>query len=246
MKYLKILILLLVYICVLPRLNAQTETYLQENLPSKLDTEQTWRDITERTELNEFKEYVEALEKKKKTPEKEEEKDEMEYQLSEPHPAVVALIKFLVIAAGIGIIAFLLYKLLGEVNAPKNRKIKKGRLSEISLEEIEENMAEADLPDFIQQAIAEENYPLAIRLYYLLIIKELDANGLIVYKKDKTNRSYLRELLGTDFQQNFRQVTQIFERVWYGKEELHKADFQEIQPNFQRLVTAIQNQPTTA
>lgn len=242
----KILFLLLLTLFVLPVGNAQTEIYLQEDLPTSIDNTEEWEAIINRTELEAFKEYVDELEKTDKKQKKEEKKDELEYQFSEPHPAVVALIKFLVIATGIGIIAFLLYKLLGEVNAPKNRKIKKGRLSEISLEEIEENMEEADLPDFIQQAIAEENYAIAIRLYYLLIIRELRTNQLIRYKKDKTNRSYLRELSGTDFYQPFQRTTRVFERVWYGKMELTQVDFQQIQPAFQQFVNAIQNQPTTA
>ncbi|MFK7936817.1 MAG: hypothetical protein AB8G22_25110 [Saprospiraceae bacterium] len=242
--FLKILLATFLLAVALPKGIGQTDDYLQENLLTEIDNEQQWRDITNRTELKEFKELVDELEKER-TKKKSEKEEKLDYQLGEPHPAVVAIIKFLLIATGIGIIAFLLYKLMGEVNAPRDRKIKKGRLSEISLEEIEENIVEADLPDFIEQAIAEENYSLAIRLYYLLIIKELSANNLIQYKKDKTNRSYLSELSGTDFYTNFQQTTQIFERIWYGQDELNKTNFLQIQPAFQQFITSIQNQPTT-
>lgn len=219
----------------------QTESYINEELPPAIENEAEWQVIVEGIEL---KEYLEDLEQKEGKEGKKEKTAEKSFEFGEPNPIVVAFIKFLLIATGVGIIAFLLYKLVGTINTPKNRKIKKGRLSEISLEEIEENIVEADLVDFIQQAVEEGNYNLAIRLHYLLIIKELNANNLIKWKKDKTNRSYLSELSDSPLYDNFKSVTQIFERVWYGRDELNKINFQKIQPRFEQLVTSIQTNNT--
>ena len=55
-------------------------------------------------------------------------------------------------------------------------------------EKIEENIHESDLDKFIKQAESEEKYNLAIRLYYLAIIKELSLGKLIKWKRNKTNR----------------------------------------------------------
>lgn len=238
-------ILPLILCCLVAIATAQTDLYLEEKLPSPIENKAAWEEIVNGISL---KEYVEDLEKeqenKKEENEKEKNQQKNEFEFGTPNPIVVSIMKFVLIAMGVGIIVFLLYKLIGQVNTPKNSRIKKGRLSEISLEEIEENIVEADLADFIQQAIEEEKYNLAIRLYYLLIIKELNANNLIQWKKDKTNRSYLKELSNTPFYENFKSVTQTFERIWYGRNKLNKNDFVQLEPMFKELTLSISSSKT--
>ena len=147
------------------------------------------------------------------------------------------IFKFLLIVGAIVLIAFLLIKLLNAEHlfSPKNRKIK-GRTSQIDIENIEENLYESDLEQFIQQALAEKNYALAIRLYYLAILKELSLSGQIKWKKDKTNREYIAEMGGKNLSSKFRETTLIFERVWYGSEELTADVFEEIAPKFKAVL----------
>ena len=47
----------------------------------------------------------------------------------------------------------------------------------------EEHIYESDLDRFIREATEQGNYALAIRLYYLAIIKELSLNRTILWKK---------------------------------------------------------------
>lgn len=152
--------------------------------------------------------------------------------------------KFLFIAMSVIILAFIIANMVGAEGwalAPSNKKIKHQAAIPITLENIEERIHESDLNRFIREALEKENYPMAVRLYYLAIIKELSLKKWIKWKKDKTNRDYIRELSTTDWYPNFRSVTAMFEKVWYGKQELGGIDFRSsVQPLFQNLLKETQ------
>ncbi|MEO0779887.1 MAG: DUF4129 domain-containing protein, partial [Bacteroidota bacterium] len=86
--------------------------------------------------------------------------------------------------------------------------------------------------------IAQGDYRLAARLYYLAIIKELSLHEAIQWKRDKTNRDYLRELVGHPLRDEFRALTLVFERIWYGDRALEEADFPLLQARFEQLLQA--------
>ena len=134
-------------------------------------------------------------------------------------------------------VAILLVHLLGGggILAPRSRKIPVGT-ENISIEEIEANIHESDLDRHIRESIEQKNYALAIRLYYLAIIKEMSLNKWIKWKRDKTNKDYLREVSNTDLFKPYRNATRIFERVWYGQSELGEQDFLNMKPNFVDLI----------
>ena len=152
--------------------------------------------------------------------------------------AFLWFLKWFFIIGGIALVAFLLYRFIGEGNIFDARSRKLGLTSEeIDLNNIEENLETAELDPIIKKAIAAKNFPLAIRLYFLAILKELTLAGAIAWKKDKTNRIYVQEMQPHPLMETFRTVTAIFERVWYGDTPLDEAGFQSIQPSFQNLLT---------
>ncbi len=152
--------------------------------------------------------------------------------------------KFLFIAMAVIILAFIIANMVGAEGwalAPSNKKIKPQAAIPITLANIEERIHESDLDRYIREALDKENYPMAVRLYYLAIIKELSLKKWIKWKKDKTNRDYIRELSSTDWHSNFRSVTTLFEKVWYGKKEIGGIDFRaSVQPQFQNMLKETQ------
>ena len=139
------------------------------------------------------------------------------------------------------VIAVLLINMLGAGNifAPRSRKIPTSSKN-FSIETIEENIHESDLDGYIRNAVNDKEYALAIRLYYLAIIKAMSISKMIKWKRDKTNRSYLNEIRSTNLFQPFREATRIFERIWYGEGVLSEVDFLSIKPKFEQLVKAAQ------
>ncbi len=154
-------------------------------------------------------------------------------------------LKVLVILIAAVALFFLIRSLLG-LRSPRNRKLKTTDLLGLSLEQIEERFQELELEQYIQQAIARGDYALAIRLYYLAALKELSACERIHWKKDKTNRDYLREMRGTPLLPDFQEVTYIFEWVWYGQRQINREDFERLEPKMKRFVENSRAQPEYA
>lgn len=150
----------------------------------------------------------------------------------------VAALKVLVIIIAAIAFFFLIRSLLG-LKKPRNRKLKTADLLGLSIEQIEDRFQELELEDYIRQAVARGDYPLAVRLYFLAALKELSARKLIYWKKDKTNFDYLREMRGSRLLPAFQEITYIFEWVWYGQRSINKEDFERIEPKMKRFADAI-------
>ncbi len=175
------------------------------------------------------------------TPGGEKKKKKSEENLGGSSPFWNMFVKILFISLGVALLLFVVISIIkGNIFRPRSKDFSSEK-TKFSLETVEDNIHESDLDRFIKEALAEENYALAIRLYYLAIIKELSINRIIKWKRDKTNRDYLRELKGYDLSRDFRDATRIFERIWYGNGKLLQSDFQQIQPRFQQLINNARN-----
>lgn len=119
--------------------------------------------------------------------------------------------------------------------APK----KLAKRDEITLENIEENIHETELDYFIRKAKEQGNFALAVKLYYLSIIKELSVKKYIKWKRDKTNREYLQEIKQTDFHNPFQDLTYLFEIIRYGDGSIDEQEFYLVEPKFTTLISNI-------
>jgi len=152
------------------------------------------------------------------------------------------IVGIIVVVLLIGLVGTILYFMIGRDNffKPKSRKIKELNLE--SVEKIEENLEEHDVATYLRQAIENRQFRIAIRLHYLLIIKELSSKKFIKWKRDKTNRNYLYETQSYSFSSNFKATTTIFEKVWYGERNVTEQDFNFIYAQFNQLNTEINQQ----
>ncbi len=137
----------------------------------------------------------------------------------------------------IGILGYLLFRLLSGSMGPRDKKIEGS--TTYSVLSPEENIQESDLELFLQGALKQKEFKLALRIYYLMVIKELSVQQLIDWKKDKTNAEYVRELSGRQYQKEFRLITIAYERVWYGDTELKEPDFESAIPAFNNLIARV-------
>ena len=221
------------------------EAYLNSTITEKKFDEKVWENSTYGID---YSKQVPGEGKKRKKNDIGEPDDDGDYapayEEEEQMPMVNSFwsgfFKFLLILMVVVVLAFVIANMVGAEGwslAPSNRKIKPNQNIAISLENIEEHIHETDLDRFIREALQKENHALAVRLYYLAIIKELSAKKWIKWKKDKTNRTYIRELSTTNFYADFRNVTNIFERIWYGKQPLDGMNFRaNVQPLFQKML----------
>lgn len=128
------------------------------------------------------------------------------------------VLQIIVIAVFIIILIIVISKLAGN-NLRLRSKEKDGNMQQ-KLEDIEENLMESDLMRWLRKVVEEKNYRLALRIYYLIIIKELATRGLINWKKEKTNMDYLYEMRGHNTYDHFEEITGIYQLIWYGEKNM--------------------------
>lgn len=97
--------------------------------------------------------------------------------------------------------------------------------SEVIFSEEEEIIRRRDISELIEQALLKGNYRLAIRYYYLLILKKLSDAGIVEYEFDKTNSDYIAEIPSETIRQGFRKTTNLYDYVWYGNFEITESDY---------------------
>ena len=98
-----------------------------------------------------------------------------------------------------------------------------------------EDIFEVDFERETSKAISQQNYRLAVRLFYLRTLRDLSHLSLIEYKHERTNSEYLAQLAGTNYYREFFQLTRDFEYVWYGQFELTSDEFHQVQNDFSRF-----------
>lgn len=109
----------------------------------------------------------------------------------------------------------------------------------ISFKSDEENIHEMDLENLIEKSYQEKNYALAVRYLYLSLLKDLNARDIIRWRIDKTNEEYVREVKDPVVQKGFKDLTLLFEYVWYGEFPLDEDTFKNIRAQFTDFKTKI-------
>lgn len=218
-----------------------TEQYLQKKRSVSTFNPEEWEAWEKKkTGLR----YLEDIEKEREKT-KREGKDKEEKNPFLEKAFLKGLSTFLLIIIGIVIAFFLIRQLLGMKARPRNRKINRQGSIHIDLDQIEENLEEVILIDYIQDAIQEGNFALATRLYYLDTLKSLSKGKQIKWKKDKTNRDYLNEMQPSPLFDKFQYITHVFENIWYGNRSIDDPSFREIQPHFQSFISEVEASNTS-
>lgn len=109
----------------------------------------------------------------------------------------------------------------------------KNHLSSMSADEI--LIKNEDLKALSEEAARNQDFRLALRYRYLLVLRHLIDRKLILWKSSKTNYDYQRELQQTPFLDSFTEVTRIYNFVWYGHLDLDAKTYGELEQAFNHL-----------
>ena len=164
----------------------------------------------------------------------------------EPDPPSVKMPGFtwagpLLKAIGYGVVAAIIILLLYFVfkNIKINRKARQVGVSPYTSHDVDD-IREMDIPTLLQQALAEKNFKLAVRLYFLLLLRNLHDAGMIKWEKDKTNRDYLTELFSKEnIYEDVRNLTLRYEEVWYGDHHFPEASLLSLISRFESIQSKI-------
>jgi hypothetical protein len=207
-------------VLVAPQELKSTQQYKEEKIPVKKFDKKKWKEVVGSAN------YDDRLEKPKP-------RKENNFQVpSAPWGGpILRLISYIVI---IGVIIALLYFVLRNVSL--DLKIRKETIAGEDAMAPVENIEELDTEALLKRALADGNVKLAVRLYYLQLLQKLNANGIIIWKKDKTNRDYLAELFSRQFfYDEVRKLTLAYELVWYGERVLTPESFQSLVTAFESM-----------
>ena len=147
---------------------------------------------------------------------------------------IIRILPYIIIAGLVIFVIWLFYRM-----NPGARLLKSKEQPEVFYTEEEEIIKSKNISELIQKALEAKNYRLAIRYYYLLVLKKLSKAEIIHYEFDKTNREYVSEIDSEEISNRFSTVTNIYDYIWYGNFDVSETEFGIAQHSFNTLVNQI-------
>lgn len=139
-----------------------------------------------------------------------------------------------------GIVLLLLLKFFLKVNSNSLISSSKNRTI-VSVTEEEDLIKTKDITKLIQLAIERKNYRLAVRYYYLNILKQLAHKELIIWEQQKTNEDYIQEIMLQNIRAEFVNLTRLYDFVWYGNFRINEIEFAKVEIDFVQMNNLIQD-----
>lgn len=131
----------------------------------------------------------------------------------------------IILVLGFGILILILI-----YNIVKNMvfRSKNENLAEADLENDlnRSELTKSDLEKWLDQAMADKDHRLVIRIYFLMALRKMERMNLIVWEKDKTNWQYLRELGDHKLRPSFQLLIQEYDVLWYGEKDFDESQLQ--------------------
>ncbi|GAA4841540.1 DUF4129 domain-containing protein [Algivirga pacifica] len=155
------------------------------------------------------------------------------------------LLKGALIVLFIGLLAFLLIKMIPVYQENKEQKVIDYEVEITDAEQLTHQLQLHKLEYSLQQFLGTMAYRSAIRTYYLMVVKLLEENGHITWRKEKTNMDYIRELEGTALMEVFKTLTKAYENAWFGFILPTEEEFTVLSTSFDNFLQEIKNQSST-
>lgn len=102
-----------------------------------------------------------------------------------------------------------------------------------------EDIRAMDLPALIAEAERNGDLRQAIRLHYLLVLRQLVDQGLLTWSPERTDRDYMAQLKDPGLRSRFAHAALIFQWVWYGHAEVDRSRYD----GFRRPFVEFEQQP---
>ena len=151
------------------------------------------------------------------------------------------IVEVILKVTGILIIIFVIYKIvMALMNDDGNwifgRKSDKVNINPI---DIEQDIHQTNFETLISEAISKNNYRLAIRYYYLSVLKRLSEEKKIDWNYEKTNYDYYQEIENIDLKKQFQYISYIYNYCWYGEFDIDTNEFKIGEIAFRKLIQSI-------
>ncbi len=102
-----------------------------------------------------------------------------------------------------------------------------------------ENIHVMDFKQLVEDTKATGNYRLALRYYYLWLLKKLSAREIIDWHWDKTNSDYLYEIKDNNLRKNFEYLSYVYDHSWYGDFPIDETAFVKAERSFKKTINTL-------
>ena len=109
----------------------------------------------------------------------------------------------------------------------------------IPVTDIESNLSITDFEKLTKEAEKSKEYRLAVRYYYLWLLKNLTSAEVIDYDVEKTNSDYYNEISSEDIKKRFSYTSYLYNYIWYGEFDVNKLDFDKAKSTFTNFINSI-------
>ncbi|MCW4468381.1 DUF4129 domain-containing protein [Flavobacterium sp. MFBS3-15] len=103
----------------------------------------------------------------------------------------------------------------------------------------EENIHGMDLVKLVAEASHAGNYRLAVRYYYLWLLKKLADREVIRLHRDKTNSDYLYEIRDNGLRKDFEYLSYVYDHSWYGEFPIDRAAYDKAERAFRKTLNTL-------
>ena len=111
----------------------------------------------------------------------------------------------------------------------------------VPVTDIETNLHATDFNTLIKEAEANNNYRLAIRYYYLWLLKKLTTANIIEYDVEKTNSDYAYEIQAVPVKEQFNYTSYLYNYIWYGEFDVDQSEFNKAKDAFSQFLKSIKS-----
>lgn len=109
----------------------------------------------------------------------------------------------------------------------------------IPVTDVETNIHVTDFNALINEAETNNNYRLAIRYYYLWLLKQLTEAAIIEYDVEKTNSDYQNEITKANIKKEFAYTSYLYNYIWYGEFNVTATEFDQAKHAFSNFLNSL-------
>lgn len=111
--------------------------------------------------------------------------------------------------------------------------------SVIPITDIESNLAITDFDKLTKDAENSGEFRLAIRFYYLWLLKKLSYAEIIEYDVEKTNSDYYNEIILETTKKQFSYTSYLYNYIWYGEFDVDEVAYKKAKKAFIKFLNSI-------
>ncbi|WP_394776544.1 DUF4129 domain-containing protein [Flavobacterium sp.] len=155
----------------------------------------------------------------------------------------VDFIQLFLRAIAILIIVFVIYLIAKAIINKEGQWIfgKNSKKRNINYSDIEKNIHLLDFEKMIKESIQSGEKRIAVRYYYLWLLKVMAQNHYIEWDIEKTNSDYLYELQNPNHKEDFTYLSYLYNYIWYGEFEIDETSFIKAENRFKNAIKTFSN-----